>query len=113
MGNSLNTGHDMRALVDLVDSISGTIRFIILAIMGFGLIVTIMVWGSILVIAPQVSEDYADRAEEFGDRAIEAAREEARARDLAEDGWGYSEPRSDRRRSRDPEEAGGWGSASD
>ena len=107
----LGSGAQMQALVDMVDSISGTVRLFILAIMGFGVIVTLLMTVSFSVVAPQVAEDYADRAEALGDRAIEVAREEARARELADDGWGYAEPGSYEGRSRDSEgeAVGGWG----
>jgi len=101
----------MQALVDLMDSFTGTVRFLILAIFGFGIIVTLLMTVSFSVVAPQVADNYAERAEAFGDRAIEAAREESRAHDLAQDGWGYDGPSSYQGSSRDAEGevVGGWG----
>ncbi|WP_299193757.1 hypothetical protein [uncultured Erythrobacter sp.] len=100
----------MQALVDLVDSFTGVVRLVILAIFGFGIVVALFMTVTFSVVAPKVAEDYGERAEAFGDRAIEAAREEARARDLADDGWGYDQPRSHEGRSRDAdgEAVGGW-----
>lgn len=100
----------MQALVDMVNSFTSVVRWIILGIIVLGAIFSFLVSGSIYLIAPQVSDDFADRAEVLGERAIESARQEARARDLAEDGWGYAEPRSHEGRSRDAdgESVGGW-----
>jgi hypothetical protein len=81
----------MRAIVDLVDSITGlwtrTIRLLVLGGIAIAAIFMLM----ISVTAPAVVENVGDRAERISDKAIEAAREEARATALAEDGWGYSD----------------------
>lgn len=100
----------MQALVDMMDSFTGVVRLVILAIFGFGVIVTLVMTFSFSVVAPQVADNYAERAEAFGDRAIEAAREEARARDLAEEGWGYDDRRSGAGSSTDADgdTVGGW-----
>ena len=101
----------MRALVEIVDSFSGTVRFLICAIFLAGFVVTGMLTMGVSYVAPKVAEDYGERAERLGQQAIEAAREESRARDLAEDGWGYSEPGAGSGSSRDAsgDEVGGWG----
>lgn len=101
----------MRFLVDLVDSLTGTVRFIIVAIMLSGFLFTIMTIGGISYLAPKVADNYGERAERIGDRAIAAAQEEVRNRELAKEGWGYGEPASHEERSRDSsgEIVGGWG----
>ena len=79
----------MRALVDIVQNLSNIVRFvvgmIVLAIMAFGLMLT--VGGS--YIAPKAVESIAERAERAGDKAILAAQRERIAEDMAKDGWGY------------------------
>ena len=101
----------MRAIVDLVDSLTGTVRFFIGAIVLGGLVIGMMMTAGISYVAPKVAEDYGERAERLGQEAIAAAREESRARDLAEDGWGYSEPGAGEGSSRDEsgDDVGGWG----
>ncbi|WP_407874809.1 hypothetical protein [Qipengyuania nanhaisediminis] len=101
----------MQALVDFVDSLTGVVRLAILAITGLGVIITLIAASSFSYVAPQVAEDYADRAENNADKAIVAAREEARARSLAEDGWGYDASTTENGSMRDAsgEPAGGWG----
>jgi hypothetical protein len=79
----------MRALVDIVTTITGSIRFIFglffLCIFGLGLMVT----AGATYIAPVAAEKVAEKAEKAHDKAIKAAREEARNRSYAADGWGY------------------------
>lgn len=101
----------MRALVDMVDNFTGTVRFIICAMVVVGLGAAFMLTAGVSYVAPKVAEDYGERAERIGEKAIAAAQEEARAHDLAKDGWGYSEPRAGSGASRDAggDEVGGWG----
>lgn len=101
----------MRTIVDLVDSLTGTVRFVIGALLlcGFGIVLLMTVGAS--VVAPQVADKFAERAENIGEKAIDAAREEARNRELARDGWGYSDSGSSRDAAGD--EVGGWGDSSD
>ncbi len=79
----------MRALVDIVQNLTGIVRFvvgmIVLAIMAVGLMLTI--GGS--YVAPKAVESIAERAERAGDKAIEAAQRERIASEMAKDGWGY------------------------
>lgn len=107
----------MRALVDLVDSLSGTVRFFIFAIMLGGIAITVVMTAGVSYVAPKVAADYGERAERFGERAIAAAREEARAQELARDGWGYDNSQSagsqrtgDAYGGSDRDGSGGWGS---
>lgn len=102
----------MRSLVEIVTTVTGSIRFIFgmffLCILGLTLILTVGAG----VVAPQAAEKVAERAEQAHDKAIAAAREEARNRSYAEQGWGYSEGPSELEAgSVDPEgeEVGGWG----
>lgn len=106
----------MRSLVDIVDNLTGVVRLIIGAIVLIGFGVTFMMTAGVSYVAPKVAADYGERAERIGEQAIQAAQEEARARELAKDGWGYEAPSSSDsydRRSRDRDgDAGGWGSGS-
>lgn len=102
----------MRSIVEIVTTVTGSIRFIIgmfvACILGLTLILTIGAG----VVAPQAAEKVAERAERVYDKEIAAAREEARNRSYAEQGWGYSEKPSELEAgSADPEgeDVGGWG----
>ena len=106
----------MRVLVDLVDSFAGIVRFIIIAMMVVGLGVTLILTAGASYVAPKLAEDTTERAAQFGERAIEEARQAQRESELAQDGWGYGsgENRSSRNsgygsRDRRGNDAGGWG----
>ena len=101
----------MRALVDIVHNMTSTVRFIMAALVLGGIVIALLMVGGVSIIAPQVADNYGERAERLGERAIEAAQEEARAQALAEDGWGYSEPGAGETSSRDSDgdAVGGWG----
>jgi hypothetical protein len=79
----------MRVLLDIVESLTSSIRFVVgmvvLAMLAIGLMFTL---GATYV-APQAIDSMAERAQTFGEKAIEAEREERRAADLADDGWSY------------------------
>ena len=109
-------GLAMRAFVDLVDSFTGVVRFIILAIIVVGLGITFMLTAGVSYVAPKVAEEAGERATAFGERAMEEARQSQRERDLAKDGWGYgsadgSQNPNSGSRSRDGygSDGGGWG----
>lgn len=106
----------MRGIVEVVGTVAGSIRFIVamffLCILGLGLILTIGAG----VVAPQAADKVAERAERAHDRALEAARNEARNRSYASQGWGYDDGRSTSSSASqsgtvDPEgeAVGGWG----
>ncbi|MFU7528390.1 hypothetical protein [Qipengyuania sp. ASV99] len=109
----------MRAFVEIVENMTGVVRLIIGALvlcsLGFGLLMTL----GMTYVAPKVAQDYGERAERIGERAIAAAQEEARARALAEDGWGYGDPAASQDSAVPPSDAaangtsvnssGGWG----
>ena len=106
----------MRALVDLVDSFTGMVRFAIVAMLlvGFGFTLILTVGAS--YVAPKVVEDYGERASQLGERAIQEARQARRDHELAQDGWGYGSAEGgvssgqDQYRSRDDRSGGGdWG----
>jgi len=79
----------MRVLVDIVENLTSSIRYIVgilvLAGLAFGLMLTL---GASYV-APKAAESLAEGAERVGEKAIEAAQQERVAEDMAEDGWGY------------------------
>ena len=84
----------MRTFVEIVENMTGVVRLIIGALvlcsLGFGLLITL----GMTYVAPKVAQDYGERAERFGERAIAAAQEESRANALAEEGWGYGDASS-------------------
>ncbi|WP_298308488.1 hypothetical protein [uncultured Erythrobacter sp.] len=106
----------MRVLVDLVDSFTGMVRFIIGAVLlvGFGLVFILTAGAS--YVAPKVAEGATERAAQLGERAIEEARAAQRDHELAQDGWGYGSGGNDSSRSRssnDRRSGGGWGDNAD
>ena len=76
----------MRVLVDLIDSIGTSIRFIFLlfflAIFGFGILMT----AGASYVAPKVAEEVADRADRYAERELQMKRD----KELGKSGWGYS-----------------------
>jgi len=106
----------MRILVDLVDSFTGMVRFVIGAVLlvGFGLVFILMASAS--YVAPKVAEGATERAAQLGERAIKEARAAQRDHELAQDGWGYGsgDNRSSRSRSSNDRGGGGdWGDNTD
>ena len=79
----------MRAIIDLVDSFTGMVRFIIVAVMVVGLGITLLMTAGVSYVAPKVAENVGERATQLGEQAIAEAREARREHDLAQDGWGY------------------------
>jgi hypothetical protein len=81
----------MQPLVDLVGNIThaytSTVKIVVLGGILLGVIITAM----FLLAAPALVEEVGARTESISDKAIEAAREEARAHAMAKDGWGYSD----------------------
>jgi hypothetical protein len=81
----------VREVVDLVDSVASTwtrtIRIVVFGAIAVAAIVMLM----IAVTAPAVVDNVGDRAERISEKAIETARQEARAQAMAEEGWGYSD----------------------
>jgi hypothetical protein len=79
----------MRALVDIVQNVTSSIRFIIGAMVLLVFLIGLMLSASIAYVAPQAAETVAEKAETMGDKAIAAAQRQRVAEDMAEDGWGY------------------------
>lgn len=81
----------MNGFLQVMNNVTGSIRFIVgmfvLCIFGLGLILTVGAG----VIVPQAAEKVGERAERAHDKAIEAARQEARNRSYAAQGWGYED----------------------
>lgn len=81
----------MRALVDIISTVTNSIRFIFLlfflCIMGFGLMMT----AGASYVAPQAVDKLADKAIEAAE--ISARESEVRARNyqMSREGWGYSD----------------------
>ncbi|MCK0127737.1 hypothetical protein [Erythrobacter sp. F6033] len=101
----------MRIVGDVIDNVFSSFRLVMLLIFGavmlFGLFMTV----GASVVAPQVVDAAAERAERLGERAIEAELEAKRTREMSKDGWGYSEPgRGSGSTYEDGEYVGGWGS---
>lgn len=103
----------MRAVVDVVENLTSSIRFIVSAIV-LGLIVVglfLTIGGT--YVAHEAVDSMGERVERLGEEAIQAELEARRAEELAKDGWGYrpadSGAKSDAR-PRDRESIkNGWG----
>lgn len=108
----------MRAIVDLVDSFTGIVRFIVVAMMVVGLAITLLMTAGVSYVAPKVAENMGERATQLGERAITEARDARRERELAQDGWGYGnsgsgQERASSRSSSDVRQGYGSGSEGD
>lgn len=79
----------MRALVDIVQNVTSSIRFIIGMLVLLGMAIGLMLTAGVAYVAPKAAESVADRAERVGEMAIEAEQKQRVAEDMAEDGWGY------------------------
>ncbi len=97
----------MRVLVDLIDSIGTSIRFIFLlfflAIFGFGALIS----AGAFYAAPKVADSVAAHAERYEERAEAAAHN----REMGQEGWGYrSGDASERKNTAGQfgEDNGGW-----
>jgi hypothetical protein len=79
----------MRAVVDVVENLTSSIRFIVGAIV-LGLIVVglfLTIGGT--YVAHEAVDSMGERVERLGEEAIQAELEARRAEELAKDGWGY------------------------
>lgn len=79
----------MRALVDIVENVTSSIRFVIGLFVLAGMVVGLMLTIGVSYAAPKAADSMAERAERVGEKAIEAAQAEQRAREMGKDGWGY------------------------
>jgi hypothetical protein len=79
----------MRALVDIVQNVTSSIRFIAGMLVLFGLGIGLMLTVGASYVAPKAAESIAERAEKFGDKAIEAHQKQRVAEQMGKDGWGY------------------------
>ena len=109
----------MQGFVDLVGGIVGSIQKMIMLMFLFGAVIWAITIYGVTSAAPGVADKMAERAERLGEKAVQAAVEERRARELAKDGWGYAPSSTASRRTtsradgaqRDAngELVGGWG----
>ncbi len=85
----------MQWLVDLTGTVASTYTRIIWILILGGIAVVAIVSLLIGYATPAVVEEVGERAERISDKAIEAARDERRAEELADEGWGYSDTAAD------------------
>lgn len=100
----------MRIIGDVIENVFGSIRLIFL--LGFSAIVLIGLFMTVgaSVVAPQVADAAAERAERLGEAAIDAELEARREYQMGKEGWGYSEPQTGSGATqKDGEAVGGWG----
>lgn len=84
----------MRALVDVLENVTGVVRFIIGAMVLVGLGIGLFMTAGVSYVAPTVAADFTERASEMNERAMTEAREQRRERELASEGWGYGSANS-------------------
>ncbi|TIX51453.1 hypothetical protein [Alteraurantiacibacter aquimixticola] len=77
-------------MVDFVDGMVGNVQRLVGMLIFAGLSLVAIIMLGLHFTAPVVAEQVSERAEALGEKAIEAAREERRAEQLADEGWGYS-----------------------
>ena len=85
----------LRELQQILDTVSGTVtetvRLFVLGIFAIVVVLSIAGW----LTAPVIAEKAGEHAERISEKVIEAERQELRARALAAEGWGYSDPARD------------------
>ena len=79
----------MRALVDIIQNVTSSIRFVIGGLLVVILLIGLMLSASFAYVAPQAAESVAERAEKMGEKALAAEQRQRVAEDMAQDGWGY------------------------
>lgn len=84
----------MRAVVDVLDNVTGVVRFMIGAVVLVGLGISLFLTAGVSYVAPKVAADLGERATEVSERAMIEAREQRRERELASEGWGYGSANS-------------------
>ncbi len=102
----------MRLVGDLIDNVFSSIRLIFL--LGFGAMILFGLFMTVgaTVVAPQVVDAAAERAERIGEKAIAASERRSREHAMSKDGWGYEEPAPGSGSTyQDGERVGGWGSS--
>lgn len=100
----------MRAIVDLLDNMTNTLRVIVglfvLCVFAFGIFASF----GISYAAPVAIEGMAEKAIEANERQMEAALEANRDRELAKEGWGYgSADKPSKQHGRSQDRKDGWG----
>jgi hypothetical protein len=79
----------MRSLVEIVENLTSSVRFIVGALMLAGMAAAMLMTVGGAYVAPIAVDSIAERAERVGEKAIKAAQEERRAVEMGKDGWGY------------------------
>ncbi|MFY8048122.1 MAG: hypothetical protein ACOVNS_04820 [Erythrobacter sp.] len=73
----------MRFLVDIVENVTSSIRFIIGLFVVAGLLIGLFFTAGVATVAPEV-------VERVGEKAIAAEKAQRVAHEMGKDGWGYS-----------------------
>ena len=81
----------MQGILQLVEAVTGTFTRGIWILVAGGVAVVAIISLTVGFAAPAVVDKVGERAERISEQAIEAAREESRAHQLAQDGWGFSD----------------------
>ncbi|MBI1403853.1 MAG: hypothetical protein GC147_11640 [Porphyrobacter sp.] len=99
----------MRVLVDIVENLTSSIRFIVGMLVLCGLGVGLMLTIGVSYVAPKAADSLGERAERVSAKAIRAAQEERRAKEMARDGWGYDAASASVGSGRGGSAKDGWG----
>jgi phosphate/sulfate permease len=73
----------MRFIVDIVENVTSSIRFIVGLIVVAGLLIGLFFTAGVATVAPEV-------VERVGEKAIAAEKAQRVAHEMGKDGWGYS-----------------------
>lgn len=73
----------MRVLVDIVENVTSSIRFIVGLFVVAGLLIGLFFTAGVASVAPEV-------VERVGEKAIAAEKAQRVAHEMGKDGWGYS-----------------------
>ncbi len=102
----------MRALVDIVENLTSSVRYIFGAIVLGIMVVGLMMTAGASYVGTKAVDSIGDRVERVSQEAIKAEFEARRAEELAKDGWGYRPSDADPAAKRSPSSESaknGWG----
>lgn len=80
----------MRVLVDIVENVTSSIRYIVGFFVVCGLLFGLFLSAGVATVAPEVEERVGERVDRFVDKAIAAEKAQRAAHEMGKDGWGYS-----------------------
>lgn len=79
----------MRALLDIIDSFTSTVRAIVGAIMLGVMVIGGMVTMSASYLVPKAADSLGESVERLGHQQLQIELKDRRAAEMGKDGWGY------------------------